>query len=127
VNDLYDRAARVLGWKHTDTHTVSMLALRDLVRPVDPDLAHEMTLAIQSGAYLKGTAAPAAPARGPTKKVAKDLESAVRAAQLYIGRVHTIAKRRNKRRNMAETDAYEQITGEAKRRGGLQPLPGKDI
>lgn len=79
MNDLYDRAARALGWKPADARTVSMHTLRDLVRPVDPDLAQEMTLAIQSGAYLKA----------PKKKIAKDLEGAVRAAQLYIGKEHT--------------------------------------
>ena len=61
VNDLYDRAARALGWKPADARTVSMRTLRDLVRPVDPDLAQEMTLAIQSGAYPKGTVAPKEP------------------------------------------------------------------
>ena len=32
-----------------------------------------------------------------------------------------------KRRGMDEGDAYRQIMDEAKRRGGIMPMPGKDI
>jgi len=142
MSDLYARAATALGWSPTDARSVSMPSLRDLVRPVNPDLAQEISLAIQSGAYLTPTAAPKAPPASPKGRVAKDIEGAVRAAQLYIGRGHirSITTEQKlyrgmmrkiaavaKRRNMPENDAFQQITEEAKRRGGLQALPGKDI
>ena len=74
--------------------------------------------------------------------IAKDIEAAVRAAQLYIGKGLTMRfsdeqKLYNgmnrkiaavaKRRGMDEASAYQQIMGEAKRRGGITALPGKDI
>lgn len=76
------------------------------------------------------------------KKPPKDVEAAVHAAQLYIGsdqfspvrdqqklynqmqkKIAAVAKKRG----MAEHIVGEQITAEAKRRGGLRPLPGKHI
>ena len=77
-----------------------------------------------------------------TKKIAKDIEDAVHAAQLYIGKglslrisdEQKLYNRMNKkiasaakRRGMDEGDAYQQIMAEAKRRGGITPMPGKDI
>ena len=74
--------------------------------------------------------------------IAKDIEAAVRAAQLYIGkgltmRISDEQKLYNnmnrkiaavaKRRGMDEASAYQQIMCEAKRRGGVTALPGKDI
>ncbi len=50
MSALQDRAARALGWNPADVRSLSMRSLRDLVRPVDPDLAREMSLVIQSGA-----------------------------------------------------------------------------
>jgi len=76
--------------------------------------------------------------RGP----AKDIEDAVRAAQLYIGkglsmritdeqklydRMHRKINAVARRRGIDANDAYQQIMGEAKRRGGITPMPGKDI
>ena len=73
---------------------------------------------------------------------AKDIEAAVHAARLYIGKglcmritdEQKLYARMNKkiasvakRRSMDEGEAYRQIMGEAKRRGGVCPLPGKDI
>lgn len=46
MTDLHLRAARVLGWSEAEVHSVSMNALRDLVRAKDPALASEMTRAI---------------------------------------------------------------------------------
>ncbi len=72
----------------------------------------------------------------------KDIESAVRAAQLYIGcgtttriadqqrlynRMTTKIAAVAKRRKMDTLDAHDQIVKEAKRRGGICPLPGKDL
>lgn len=54
MSDLHDRAARVLGWSPADVRSLSMHSLRELVRPVDPALADEISLAIQSGAYVRG-------------------------------------------------------------------------
>jgi hypothetical protein len=54
MSDLHDRAARALGWSPIDARSLSMQSLRDLVRPVDPDLAREMDLVIQSGSYIRG-------------------------------------------------------------------------
>ena len=146
MSDLYDRAARALGWVPTDVHTISMQSLRDLVQPVDPDLAQEISLAIQSGAYIYDEPlpdVPTPPAKTPNKKkIAKDIEAAVHAAQLYIGKglrmritdeqkLYASMNRKiaavAKRLGMDEAEAYRQILAEAKRRGGLMALPGKDI
>jgi len=54
VSDLHERAARALGWSVHDTQSMSMQALREVVRPVDPALAREMDFLIQSGAYVRG-------------------------------------------------------------------------
>ena len=76
------------------------------------------------------------------RKIAKDIEAAVYAAQLYIGKglrmrvsdEQKLYRRMNqkiavvaKRRGMDEAEAYRQIVGEAKRRGGVLAMPGKDI
>ncbi len=78
----------------------------------------------------------------PAKKIPADLEAAVKAAQLYIGKGLTMRitdeqklyRRMNqkialvaKRRGLDESEAYRQIMGEAKRRGGVSAIPGKDI
>ena len=88
---------------------------------------------------------PTAPVPSPKtkkKKTAKDIEGAVHAAQLYIGKglrmriadeqkLYASMNRKiasvARRLGMDEADAYRQIMEEAKRRGGLLPLPGKDI
>ncbi len=57
VSDLHDRIAKALGWSMRDAQSLSMQSLRDLVRPVDPDLAREMDYVIQSGAYVRGASA----------------------------------------------------------------------
>jgi hypothetical protein len=65
MSDLHDRIAKALGWSTRDVQSLSMQSLRDLVRPVDPDLAREMDYAIQSGAYVRGES-------GPTKRRRRD-------------------------------------------------------
>lgn len=62
MSDLHDRIAKALGWTPRDVQSLSMQSLRDLVRPVDPNLAREMDYAIQSGAYARGE--PRAKGRG---------------------------------------------------------------
>ena len=54
MSDLHNRVAKALGWPVEETKRLSMQSLRDLVRPVDPDLAQELSYAIQSGAYIRG-------------------------------------------------------------------------
>lgn len=80
MSDLHDRAARALGWNVNDVRSVSMQSLRDLVRPVDPNLAQEISLAIQSGAYIRGE-----PARARRSHSAK--RKTLRADQLRKGDV----------------------------------------
>lgn len=73
---------------------------------------------------------------------AKDIEAAVRAWQLYIGKGLTCRIRDEQKlyqravkltekvatkRNMDPHEAERQITAEARRRGGICPMPGKDI
>lgn len=57
MSDLHERIATALGWSTRDVQSLSMQSLRDLVRPVDPDLARELDYVIQSGAYVRGTPA----------------------------------------------------------------------
>lgn len=66
MSDLHDRAARALGWSASDVRSLSMPSLRDLVRPVDPDLAREMDYVIQSGANVRGE--PLRSGRGRAKR-----------------------------------------------------------
>jgi hypothetical protein len=54
---LHNRAAEVLGWSVKDTQSMSLAALRDLVRGADPALAAEISESIQSGAHIRGTVA----------------------------------------------------------------------
>ena len=54
---LHNRAAEVLGWSVKDTQSVSLAALRDLVRGADPALAAEISESIQAGAHIRGTVA----------------------------------------------------------------------
>lgn len=54
MGDLHERIAKALGWSTSDVRSFSMQSLRDLVRPVDPNLAREMDYVIQSGAYVRG-------------------------------------------------------------------------
>lgn len=54
MSNLHERAAKALGWSVKDAQSFSMQGLRELVRPVDPDLAREMDYVIQSGMYIRG-------------------------------------------------------------------------
>jgi hypothetical protein len=51
---LHERAAHALGWSLADTQSMSLAALRDVVRPVNPALAEEMSRKIQSGRHIVG-------------------------------------------------------------------------
>lgn len=50
---LQERIAEALGWKLQDVQSFSFQSLRELVRTTHPKLAHELTEAIQSGAYVQ--------------------------------------------------------------------------
>lgn len=76
---MHERIAKALGWTVEQTHGFSLAALRDLVRPVDPALADEISRQIQSGSYIRsGTVAadmswlgappPVTPDAAPVKK-----------------------------------------------------------
>ena len=63
---LHQRIAGALGWPLEETHKFSLAALRDLVRPVNPALADEMSRSLQSGGHLVGSSAPPAATQPPT-------------------------------------------------------------
>ncbi len=54
TGSLHERAAAALGWPVRDTQSMSLHALRELVRPVNPGLANEISMAIESGSYIRG-------------------------------------------------------------------------
>ena len=45
---LHERIAQALGWTLADAQSFSLLALRDLVRPVDAKLAYEIHEALRT-------------------------------------------------------------------------------
>jgi len=51
---LHERIAEALGWSVKDTQSFSFQALREMVRPVNPKLANELSTAIQTGSYIIG-------------------------------------------------------------------------
>lgn len=56
--NLHERIATALGWTVKETQGFSLQALRDLVRPVNDKLAHQITDAIQTGSYFVETEPP---------------------------------------------------------------------
>jgi hypothetical protein len=52
IRPLHDRISEALGWSARSAQSFSLQALRDLVRPVSPSLADEITEAIRSGSYI---------------------------------------------------------------------------
>lgn len=54
TDDLHRRIAAVLEWSTSDVQSMSLPALRDLVRTVDPALAAEITERIRSGRIILG-------------------------------------------------------------------------
>jgi hypothetical protein len=61
---LHQRIAKALGWSVSDTQSMSLPALREIVRPVDPRLAAEISDAIQYGSHVS---------RGPKRKYGRAL------------------------------------------------------
>lgn len=54
MSDIRERVAHALGWTIEQTMSFSYQALRELVRPVDGNLASELTRLIQTGQYIVG-------------------------------------------------------------------------
>lgn len=52
IDRFHRRAEQALGWKEGESASFSLLALRDLLHPVAPKLAFEITQLIQSGRVL---------------------------------------------------------------------------
>jgi hypothetical protein len=46
--NLHERVAEALGWTVSEVQSLSLSSLREMVRPVSPKLAHELTLATQN-------------------------------------------------------------------------------
>jgi hypothetical protein len=59
--DLHERIAAVLGWSVQDTQSFSMHSLRELVRPLDPRLAQEISDSIEGGHHILQRGFGAAP------------------------------------------------------------------
>ena len=51
---LHERAARVLGWSVADAQSMSLAALREAVRPINPALAEKISREIESGGHIVG-------------------------------------------------------------------------
>ena len=54
TGSLHERAAAALGWTVGQTHGMSLAALREMVRGVNPALAEEMSREIQLGRHIVG-------------------------------------------------------------------------
>jgi len=50
---LHFRIAEVLGWTLDEVRSFSLLALRDLVRPLDAKLAADISAVVRQGEHLK--------------------------------------------------------------------------
>jgi len=49
---MHERIAAALGWTVKEAQSFSLASLREMVRPISPKLAHELTVAIETGKYL---------------------------------------------------------------------------
>lgn len=58
---LHERVARALGWSLQETQSFSLAALRELVREVNPKLAHELDHVIRTGGHLATSSESAEP------------------------------------------------------------------
>lgn len=50
--NLHERIAAALNWPIKDVQSVPLSGLRELVRPVSPKLAREISLIIESGSHI---------------------------------------------------------------------------
>lgn len=134
----YDQASRMLAARHPVGYT----ALAEGHERAAKDY-EKRARELEAAQPTPPTATAATSKRsGKPKVVAKDIEAAVRAARLYIGKGLTMRfadekklyRSMNakiaavaKRRGMDDAAAYQQIMTEAKRRGGILAMPGMDI
>lgn len=51
---LHERIAQALGWPLRDVQSMSLQALRELLRPGHPKLVHEIDLQVQSHSVIRG-------------------------------------------------------------------------
>lgn len=49
---LHERIAKALDWPLSDVEKHSLYALREIVRPISPKLAHELTVMIRGGFHI---------------------------------------------------------------------------
>lgn len=54
MSRLHERIAEALGWTEAEVKTFAPMALRDLVRTVNPKLAHEITCFVESDDHIVG-------------------------------------------------------------------------
>lgn len=52
--NLHQRIAEALGWTEEEAKSFSLPTIRECVRPVNPKLAHEITLVMHTDAYYLG-------------------------------------------------------------------------
>jgi len=52
IGPMHERIAAALGWTVKEAQSFSLASLREMVRPISPKLAHELTVAIETGKYL---------------------------------------------------------------------------
>lgn len=50
---MHERIAKALGWTIEETKSVSLASLRELVRPLDPKLAEDISEMIQLGWHIR--------------------------------------------------------------------------
>lgn len=48
---LHERIAKVLGWPLSDVYSMSLLTLRELVKPIDAKLYWDITVSVRNAAY----------------------------------------------------------------------------
>ena len=101
MSDLHDRIAHALGWTPAEARSLSMQSLRDLVRPVNPDLAQEISHVIQSGAYIVG--APAAKTARASSKPDALTESLLRESSQGPGDLPRLVATAKPARNIEKT------------------------
>lgn len=53
MTSLHARAAAALGWSVADAQSLSLQSLRDLVRPIAPDLAADISEAVSTGRHIR--------------------------------------------------------------------------
>lgn len=100
-SDLHVQAAKALGWTVTQAQSMSMLALREAVRLVDPALADDMSAEFRSGRLITG------------KKRSSGKRGTIKADMSWVGQPPTAA----------ESASYEARRQEVLRRNAAEGSP----